>query len=463
MDNNQTLICSEHQMQVQLIVLNKQLTKQQRLLCQQCINNMEGNYRFIGYDKFKQYVDDIQHEKNQIIDKVVNKKLEIIEIIQNQVDQSKSEQIQKFDLLQSQINIWKENLNKTKAIYQQSNYYQNVDLFLENGLQYLQINQLQFYTELRETLIALQQNYQPKIILLLNQLIEIPKLLQANYGIFEALQNEEISNLKVDKLSTKVEIKQMNEVQAQDEWCYAIQFDKKGEKMISTSSKDIKVWSFNQGKFQLIQKLKGHLDNVTCLLFAPQSDCIISGSQDQTLMCWSMNDKNQYISQFTVKQHSGKVYCIILNQFGDELISSSKDKSIKIWKFDPVGKNLQIQQSLKKHNDSVYSVCLNQSETLLASCGQDQQIIIWKRDEQSKWQFNQVVTQSIQDFGKKFLFLNDDQLLWMTSSQYNNCIQVYESKNGVFLENEEKTISLNGTSQQDYVSFPIQYSREKTC
>ncbi|CAK68621.1 unnamed protein product (macronuclear) [Paramecium tetraurelia] len=460
---NQILTCSEHQMQVELIILNKQLTKQQRLACKECINKMEGNYRFIGFDKFKQHVDDNQHQKNQIIDKVINQTLEMIEKIQNQVDQSKSEQIQKYALLQSQINLWKESLNETKAIQQSSKYYQEVDLFLKNDSQFRQINEYQIQRELGDALTTLLLNYQPKIILLLNQLIEIPKLLQANYGIFEAFQNEEISNLKVDKLLNKVEIKQMNEVQSQDQWCYAIQFDKKGEKMISTSNKDIKVWSFTEGKFQLIQVLKGHLNNVTCLLFTPQSDCIISGSYDQTLICWSMDEKNKFISQFTVKQHSGNVYCIILNKFGDELISSSKDKSIKIWKFDPIIKNLQIQQSLEKHNDSVYSVCLNQSETLLVSCGQDQQIIIWKRDELSKWQFNQIVTQSIQVYGKKLLFLNDDQFLWVTANhnQYNNSIQVYESKDGIFMENQESTIPLNGTQNQDYVSFPIQYNRER--
>ncbi|CAD8104465.1 unnamed protein product [Paramecium primaurelia] len=460
---NQMICCSEHKMEAQLVILDQEMTQKQRLLCTECISKMEGNYRFLGFKKIKQIIEENQNLKNQIIDNVINQRRDIIQKFQIQMDSYRSMQIQKFDNIISQTNFWIQNLNEIKQKYQSSNFCKEFEILLQNNMQIRQIDEQQIYKDLQLELTFLISNYQPKLAHGLNELMETSKLFQATYSIFECFQNEEISAFHLDQITPKVEIKYMNKFENQDEWCYAIQFDKKGQRMISTSNKDIKLWSFNQGKLQLIQQLKGHLNNVTCLLFTPQSNCIISGSYDNTLRCWNLNEQNQLISQSTFKEHSGKIHCMILNQLGDELISSSKDKSIKIWKFDQSVNGLQLQQTLSKHQNEVYSVSLNQSENLLASCGRDQQVIIWKRDQFKKWQFNQIVTQSIQDFGKKLLFLNDEQLIWVTANNNleKNSIWFYESKEGVFMENKEKTIHLDGDPNCDYISFPIQYNREK--
>ncbi|CAD8119064.1 unnamed protein product [Paramecium primaurelia] len=119
--------------------------------------------------------------------------------------------------------------------------------------------------------------------------------------------------------------------------------------------------------------------------------------------------------------------------------------------------------SLDKHENKVNALSLNQSETQLVSCADSKnQIIIWERKEQDKFEFKHFVTQSIQEEGLKIKFIKDNQFIWITGGKQIDKLYVFELKEGVFYENQEKTIQLIINNEKvDEYRFPIIYNKER--
>ncbi|CAK79589.1 unnamed protein product (macronuclear) [Paramecium tetraurelia] len=180
-------------------------------------------------------------------------------------------------------------------------------------------------------------------------------------------------------------------------------------------------------------------------------------------ICWKQTNQTEWISSQPYQQHTDFVFCIILNSNEDLLFSGSDDKSIKVWKVDLNQNKLTFLYSLDKHNNDILSLSLNQSENQLVSCAQDQnQIIIWERREKDKYEFKYFVKQSIQDYGLKVKFIKENSFIWITGQKQRDRLYVFELKQGVYQENQDKTIQLiiNNQSWDEY-RFPIIYNKER--
>lgn len=57
--------------------------------------------------------------------------------------------------------------------------------------------------------------------------------------------------------------------------------------------KNIKLWRVSEKKHWEMDTLKGHSNNVSCVIFHPRSEIIISNSEDKTLRIWDMNRRIQ--------------------------------------------------------------------------------------------------------------------------------------------------------------------------
>ncbi|CAD8101267.1 unnamed protein product [Paramecium primaurelia] len=156
----------------------------------------------------------------------------------------------------------------------------------------------------------------------------------------------------------------------------------------------------------------------------------------------------------------------------DILFSGGDDESIKVWKVDFKQNKLTYMYSLDKHDSYVMALSLNQSETQLVSCAYAKnQIIIWEREEQDKFEFKYVVIiiishfiykQSIQEYGLKIKFIKDNQFIWITGGKEIDKLYIFELKEGIYQENQKKTIQLNKNNQiSDEYHFPIVYNKEK--
>ncbi|CAD8213628.1 unnamed protein product [Paramecium pentaurelia] len=149
----------------------------------------------------------------------------------------------------------------------------------------------------------------------------------------------------------------------------------------------------------------------------------------------------------------------MLNKQEDQLISGGLDYSIKVWNVDFIKNNLNFQYSLDQHGNCMESFSFNSSETILVSCGYNH-FIIWEKGEQGKWEFK--YRKDVSDYGRKIYLINDQQLLWVTLKKNVDDILVFEIQNGVFQQNNNKTIKLNNNNECDDVSyFPIIHNKDK--
>ena len=117
-----------------------------------------------------------------------------------------------------------------------------------------------------------------------------------------------------------------------------------------------------------ILHLKGHDDHViTCLQFNPQSNIIVSGSDDNTLRVWS--SVNGRCLQ-TLTGHSGGVWCSQLSP-DNVVVSGSTDRTVKIWN----ALTGECKHTLHGHTSTVRCMALHGNHVVSGS--RDRSLRIW--------------------------------------------------------------------------------------
>ena len=61
--------------------------------------------------------------------------------------------------------------------------------------------------------------------------------------------------------------------------------------------KTIKLWRLSGNKYWEMDTLKGHANNVSCVLFHPRMEILLSNSEDKTLRVWDMARRTQIHQQ----------------------------------------------------------------------------------------------------------------------------------------------------------------------
>ncbi|CAD8105299.1 unnamed protein product [Paramecium primaurelia] len=282
----------------------------------------------------------------------------------------------------------------------------------------------------------------------------------------EAIDSSQLKIMQYEKLliegnqenqNKQVEIKLIDDSNQQIGYCQAIVFDNTGQIMISCDNENIKIWNFEQGRLKLINTYYEHKKAVTCLVYSKLRNNFVSGSNDNTIICWQQMDQKDWKCSQPFQQHNHYVHCLMLNQQEDQLISGGHDKQIKVWNVDFIKNELKFQFSLDNHSNSIDSFSFNSSETVLVSCGYSH-FIIWEKGVQGKWEFK--YKKDVSEDGLKIHFINDQQFLWVTLGQNVDDIFVFEIQNGVFQQNINKTIKLTKNDEcEDDLHFPIIHNK----
>jgi len=216
------------------------------------------------------------------------------------------------------------------------------------------------------------------------------------------LMNKKISSLETELRTLKEDIEQS-----------------KLKGIAYTTKKENHESSFGLPRLPEKKAIQAHRNPITCILFHPVFNLLISSSEDATLSVWEVI--NEEIKQEQViRAHTNCINHIAFDSYGKLLTSCSSDLTIKIWKFDNPLKCLKTlnghehsissvefsidanllysasrdktikvwdvntgfcKNTLKSHSEWVRSISLNDSGSLLASCGDDEKIIIWQLDQ----------------------------------------------------------------------------------
>lgn len=106
----------------------------------------------------------------------------------------------------------------------------------------------------------------------------------------------------------------------------------------------VRPWKY----FEKLRELKGHEDAVNCIVFAPDSGLLASGSDDRTIRIW-----NPHTGEClrTLWRHKSWVNSVAYSPDGKFLASAGADGTIRIWNPE-TGKRLRI---LEEHGPVAFS------------------------------------------------------------------------------------------------------------
>ena len=120
--------------------------------------------------------------------------------------------------------------------------------------------------------------------------------------------------------------------------------------------------------------LEGHDRGVNWASFHPTLPLIVSGADDNQVKLWRMNDTKAW-EMDTMRGHGNNVSCVIFHQSNEQdlIVSNSEDRSIRVW---DVSKRMPVQTFRREH-DRFWIVAAHPTRNVLAA-GHDSGMVLFK-------------------------------------------------------------------------------------
>ncbi|XP_078482482.1 transducin beta-like protein 3 [Ciona intestinalis] len=133
----------------------------------------------------------------------------------------------------------------------------------------------------------------------------------------------------------------------------------------------LKIWTINE-TFQLRVKhtVMAHSKNINSIVVSPNDKLIASGSQDKLAKLWKVSDGSVV---GTFKGHKRGIWCVQFSPMDQVLATSSADGSIKLWSLS----DFTCLKTLEGHDCSVLKVIFIAKGTQMVSCGSDGLLKLW--------------------------------------------------------------------------------------
>ena len=87
-------------------------------------------------------------------------------------------------------------------------------------------------------------------------------------------------------------------------------------------------WYYWQRQTHLsLKTLRGHLDPVDYVIFSPDGQRIVTGSDDQTARVWEAASGQELL---TLKGHSSRILCVAFSPDGQRIVTGSGDQTARV-------------------------------------------------------------------------------------------------------------------------------------
>ena len=142
----------------------------------------------------------------------------------------------------------------------------------------------------------------------------------------------------------------------------------------------IRLYNFASG--QLVALLNGHTNVVLSLAFSPDSRFLVSGGGDFKAILWDLDSKASALDGTTAKAkaldsilsgHTDHIYAVAFTPDSQRVVTGSNDHTLRLWQVSD-GKRLA---TLTGHTDKVHSVAISPQDGTIASGSDDYTIRLW--------------------------------------------------------------------------------------
>jgi WD40 repeat protein len=122
---------------------------------------------------------------------------------------------------------------------------------------------------------------------------------------------------------------------------------------------------------EILPRLKGHKQGVTCVDFSPDGKTLASCSWDATVRLWDVASGKPK-DPYTLRGHAKRLWSVAFSYDGTTLASGGQDAMIKLWD----AFTWEEKATLRGHAITVYSLTFSPDGTL-ASAGWDKTVKVW--------------------------------------------------------------------------------------
>ncbi|CAD8130762.1 unnamed protein product [Paramecium sonneborni] len=127
-ENEKDLICKQHQQQIEFVILDAQLSSNERLLCKQCKHQKPTNSQIGNFQQLKQSFDRIQREKISQYELIIKPHLQQVEEFKKTIEALKTRLIQQLDYLLCLSQDW---ITQLIDIATQYSFFGELDLLIQ--------------------------------------------------------------------------------------------------------------------------------------------------------------------------------------------------------------------------------------------------------------------------------------------------------------------------------------------
>ncbi|XP_017773696.1 PREDICTED: NACHT domain- and WD repeat-containing protein 1 [Nicrophorus vespilloides] len=186
---------------------------------------------------------------------------------------------------------------------------------------------------------------------------------------------------------------------------YLVESTPNGQHVICCADSDPQLWHIMTN--QLVHTFKGHSGKVICMAVTRQSQYLLTGSEDTSIIVWDLRALTMTLRIF---EHIAPVLCITSALNNSVIVSGGDDSSIIVTSLG----NGKLVMKIDHHRGPVTSVKVTSAGDILVSGSQDGNVCLWSLED-----FTILNTISLQS-GVRMIDVSSDSVFLLASCMDNN-------------------------------------------